>query len=190
MALKTLVKVGNISNLSDARYCAGMGVDLLGFRVIAGSDGSISAKVYQDIRGWITGPQIVAELYGIKEASQIPEIIEAFQPDYFELTPEEYELVGHALTLPFILNISKTPEFTFTGENSPAYLITQSNNPNNSKLIADNDLLFSVSDVSELNDALTHTGIAGVCLEGGEEIRPGLREYNELSEILDALDAD
>ena len=25
MALKTFVKVGNISNLSDARYCAGMG---------------------------------------------------------------------------------------------------------------------------------------------------------------------
>ncbi len=31
MALKTIVKVGNITNLSDARYCAVMGVDMLGF---------------------------------------------------------------------------------------------------------------------------------------------------------------
>ena len=29
MPLKTFVKVGNITNLSDARYCAGMGVDML-----------------------------------------------------------------------------------------------------------------------------------------------------------------
>ena len=29
--LKTLVKVGEINNLSDARYSAGMGVELLGF---------------------------------------------------------------------------------------------------------------------------------------------------------------
>ena len=29
--LKTLIKVSNINNLSDARYCAGMGVEMLGF---------------------------------------------------------------------------------------------------------------------------------------------------------------
>ena len=31
--LKTQVKVSSITNLSDARYCAGMGVDLLGFPI-------------------------------------------------------------------------------------------------------------------------------------------------------------
>jgi phosphoribosylanthranilate isomerase len=34
MPLKTFVKVGCITNLSDARYCAGMGVDMLGFRAV------------------------------------------------------------------------------------------------------------------------------------------------------------
>jgi phosphoribosylanthranilate isomerase len=31
MALKTLVKASEVNNLSDARYCAGMGVEMLGF---------------------------------------------------------------------------------------------------------------------------------------------------------------
>ena len=31
MGLKTLVKVSEVNNLSDARYCAGMGVEMIGF---------------------------------------------------------------------------------------------------------------------------------------------------------------
>jgi phosphoribosylanthranilate isomerase len=85
MPLKTLVKVGCITNLSDARYCAGMGVDLLGFRVIAGSEHHIDHTLFQQIRGWLSGPKIVAECYGISEKTNITEIISQFAPDYIEL---------------------------------------------------------------------------------------------------------
>lgn len=33
MALKTFVKISGVNNLSDARYCAGMGVNQLGFNI-------------------------------------------------------------------------------------------------------------------------------------------------------------
>jgi phosphoribosylanthranilate isomerase len=45
MALKCFVKVGNVTNLSDARYCAGMGVDLLGFPVDAAQPGPVAPHV-------------------------------------------------------------------------------------------------------------------------------------------------
>ena len=48
MPLKTIVKVGSITNLSDARYCAGMGVEMLGFNVVAGHESFIDAKKYQE----------------------------------------------------------------------------------------------------------------------------------------------
>jgi phosphoribosylanthranilate isomerase len=81
MPLKTIVKVGNISNLSDARYCAGMGVDMLGFRVIDGLPGYIAPQAFQEIRGWISGPKVVAEIYGIDRSDKIPHIVENYAPD-------------------------------------------------------------------------------------------------------------
>ena len=56
MALKTLVKVGKISNLSDAWYCAGMSVDMLGFTVIASQENYVSPELFREMRGWFYGP--------------------------------------------------------------------------------------------------------------------------------------
>src|SRR6187401_3084647 len=104
MALKTIVKVGGITNLSDARYCSGMGVDMLGFRVIEGQDNYISPKQFQEIRGWVTGPQIVAEIYGIEKESDLAEIIAQYRPDYLELGSGELNVLK-ANALPIILSL-------------------------------------------------------------------------------------
>lgn len=189
MSLRTLVKVGSISNLSDARYCAGMGVDFLGFRVIEGQTNAIPAKLYQEIRGWVTGPQMVAEIYGITDPAGIGEIVENFQPDYLELGCEEFEKVGHALTLPFILSV-KNNEPLPTMSLTPAYIIVSSATDNLTRFIPDHDVLLVVKNTRELNEALTHTGVSGVCLHGGIEIKPGLKTYDELADILEALEAE
>ena len=71
MALKTLVKISNVTNLSDARYCAGMGVDMLGFSMDADSPDYIEPKKFAEIRGWVAGVQIVGETQ-----STDPDVIE------------------------------------------------------------------------------------------------------------------
>src|ERR1044071_5737472 len=103
MPLKTVVKVGNITNLSDARYCSGMGVDMLGFRVLEGQPNYLSPKLFQEIRGWVTGPKIVAEIYGLTSPDQLQSIIENYAPDYFELNASEFEAFQGDLTLPCIV---------------------------------------------------------------------------------------
>ena len=58
--LKTVVKISNVTNLSDARYCAGMGVEMLGFSIDEAAETYVDLKKFNDIRSWIAGVQIVA----------------------------------------------------------------------------------------------------------------------------------
>lgn len=191
MALKTLVKVGSITNLSDARYCAGMGVDFLGFRVAEGQTGAIPVRTFQEIRGWITGPQIVAEIYGITSEAQLTRILEETQPDYLEMSLEEYQSIGHLIRLPYILQINDTEEIPADFSTRPAYLLTGANaNLTTSRYIPEFELLVQVSSLTELDSAVSRTGVSGIALYGGAEIRPGLKTYEELSEILEALEVD
>src|SRR5690606_36114708 len=189
MALKTLVKVGSVTNLSDARYCAGMGVDFLGFRVIADQPDAIPVKTFQEIRGWISGPQIVAEIYGIRSTSELAEVVENFRPDYLELSLNEWKAIGNGITLPFILTLSPAetlPEMM----SKPAYILTSPADESLSRFIPEHDILVAVSSPAELNAALGLTGVSGISLTGGQEIRPGLRQYDDLAEILEALESD
>ena len=54
--LRTKVKISAVTNLSDARYCAGMGVEWIGF-----SMDTVPAEKYGEIRGWLAGVQVVGE---------------------------------------------------------------------------------------------------------------------------------
>jgi len=61
MSLKTKVKISQVTNLSDARYCAGMGVHYLGFNFVAGHEFYVQPEHFMEIRSWITGPELVGE---------------------------------------------------------------------------------------------------------------------------------
>lgn len=188
MALKTLVKVGGITNLSDARYCAGMGVDFLGFRVVEGFPNSISLKSYQEIRGWVTGPQIVAEIYGVSDAQYLRQVLENFRPDMLELGLVEYEAIGSHLEMPFILALKDNEDLPHLAV-KPAYILA-SDGPAVSKLIPDYELLLKATNSQEAERCLRHTGVSGLALEGGHEVRPGLKSYDDLADILELLEQD
>jgi phosphoribosylanthranilate isomerase len=192
MPLKTLVKVGNISNLSDARYCSGMAVDMLGFKVIEGQPNHLPAKLFQEIRGWISGPKVVAEIYGIHDEGVLSEIITNYAPEYFELTCVEYANFKGKLNLPVILYLTKD-------EVTKVDLDTESENI--AYLMIDEDafgmvkectfpypILLKVKSGANLNEKLKEVSVTGVALDGSPEERPGFKDYTGLSEILEALD--
>jgi phosphoribosylanthranilate isomerase len=189
MALKTVVKVGSITNLGDARYCAGMGVDFLGFRVIEGQPNAVAANTYQEIRGWITGPQIVAEIYGITNHEALKTIVENFQPDFFELSVNDLQVVGNYLTLPFILHL-KEGEALPEMESKPAYVLMDKTGTDLIKVIPESEVLAAVSSSAELGSILEKTGITGLSLNGGNELKPGLSNFEDLALILEALEEE
>ena len=42
--LSTIVKISQVTNLSDAGYCAGMGVEMIGFMIDEDSESYVSAQ--------------------------------------------------------------------------------------------------------------------------------------------------
>ncbi len=185
MPLKTLVKVGNISNLSDARYCSGMGVDMLGFCVIEGKANYISPKLFQEIRGWIPGPRVVAEIYGLQSAEQLQEIIRNYAPDHFEMNAEEYERYQSVITHTCLVDISGTTRLPAKINPAPAYFIVD-----DAEQVTDTGIpsLLRITSGENLAGQLHSPLIHGVVLNGSPEIRPGFKDYDHLAEILEQLD--
>jgi phosphoribosylanthranilate isomerase len=182
MPLKTVVKVGNISNLSDARYCAGMGVDMLGFCVIEGKPAYLSPKLYQEIRGWISGPKVVAEIYGLQSTDQLSGIIQNYAPDYLELDADEFNKFEEALKLPCIVRVKRNIK---TESNGVAYLIAAQGD---SLETLTKPALLEINSKAGLFDKINQSQIAGIALNGTSEVRPGFKNYDELSDILEFLE--
>jgi len=183
MALKTFVKVGSITNLTEARYCAGMGVDLLGFQTVEGQPCYVAPKAFQEIRGWVAGPQVVAEIYGVTSIDELNEIRTNYLPDYLEMGLKEFFILNGQIDLPFILTLlpdEQIPDFA-----TPAYVIRSQQDQANY-----NGSLVSVATTLQAEAVLESSSSKGLVLLGSSEIKPGLKEYNELSEILEMLETD
>ncbi len=56
---KKKILVKNISNLSEARYCAGMLVDFISFELDKNEVNFIDLKKYSEIKGWISGVKLL-----------------------------------------------------------------------------------------------------------------------------------
>ncbi len=199
MSLKIKVKVGNITNLSDARYCAGMGVDMLGFR-IGESNESISPLKFKEISDWISGPQFIAELSELPKGKvqdingislielPVSEIsaLNSRQPrqemivslGILDWHVYKDDLLKHSGYIKFLLvnHLSGLPH-------------TQAKNII-SEISSIFPVLLGVEIKVELLDEYLSWPIDGVALNGSEETSPGIKDYDHLSSILERLEVD
>jgi len=182
MPLKTFVKVGSITNLSDARYCAGMGVDMLGFRAVQGQENYISPTQFQEIRGWITGPQVVAEVYGIQTSGEIAGILENYKPEYLEMGLTELALFS-TLPLPFLLFLNDG-ELMNDFPIKPEYLMSRQ------ILHTAYPLLIEIRSKSEAQKLLDNKRVNGFILHGTAELKPGLKDIELMAEVLELLEVE
>jgi phosphoribosylanthranilate isomerase len=74
------LKVAGISSLTDARYCAGMGVEFLS--LVFDSEGicSMSAETFAGIRPWIEGVKWIGEYSG-SDAALLANLASAYELD-------------------------------------------------------------------------------------------------------------
>jgi phosphoribosylanthranilate isomerase len=180
MALKTKVLVGNITNLSDARYCAGMEVDFLGF-----SASKVDSKQLSEIREWVVGPSFFVELENINDypawGQQVGIILPVKKANWPETLPGEW-----IAKYSFVHN---SPDELMSFR--PTYVIGIDYHPTHradlNALAQKHAVLIYIEDAARL-DELKDLPIAGYYLEGGEELRPGLRDFTSLSEILELLE--
>jgi phosphoribosylanthranilate isomerase len=204
MSLKTEVKVGNISNLSDARYCAGMGVQYLGFSMDSNSDQYVDQNTLKTIKEWIVGPKIVGEFSKIDPDSQIYSSLEE-ELDYIEITDPDSIDVAEKTGIPVILklditNIKSIPGLKEILDNLnnrvQFFLLDGFPGPD----IKNMDILNLSSqyrimigfkmDQQSIHAWIDGTNIFGISLKGGTEIKPGFKDYDELADILEEIEVD
>ena len=187
MALRIPVLLAEVRNLSDARYGAGMGVEMMGFTFERSHPSLIALSLFKDIVGWIAGVKLVGD-FGKEELPYVEEMLTDIPFDYIVT---ENMAVAEALTQQGKAVIWKT---SHTGNLFPAAHFQWLDTPTLtvSEIPADTEnLLFggpiSTENLAELEK---HSAIKGIVLKGSEEIRPGYKDYDQLADIFEALEVD
>ncbi len=98
------IKISNITNLSDARYAAAMGIDYMGFCFDKTDANYIALSKAKEIIEWTSGNLIVAE-FGLQSTIEIESICKHISADVVEVNNKllPYELA--TLNLPVIKKI-------------------------------------------------------------------------------------
>ncbi len=190
--LKTKVKAGNITNLSDARYCAGMGVDWLGFPVE-----SINPKTFEEITSWVTGPQFVLEI-----DKQFPKTLSHYPVNTLQVAFHQIKELNSLSNQSLIVTLAMPDwpqaknELLLNKHRILYLLITRMGNSASAdketfKEIAKNfEILIDLESCPYSLKEVLEFSVAGVSISGNQELKPGLKEYTQLSEVLEQLETD
>ncbi len=205
MALSTFVKISGITNLSDARYCAGMYVDLLGFSLERESDIFITPAQFNEITGWLSGLEFVGEFvtYNTEEVLETLENYPSVKWIEHDRIEPLVELEGKGYGLIYKMDLQEVRHIEKEvaeklNESGIIFHITSDHEEldeedlNAIKLISEHCRVvlgvgITAQNVQELIDTLN---LYGISLTGGNEIKPGLKDFDELADILEALEIE
>jgi phosphoribosylanthranilate isomerase len=186
---KPITYVRRVTNLSDARYCAGMGVDMLGYVIDPDDADYVSPKLYQEMSGWVAGPRRVIELTSSVDAVAI---IEQYNPELVHVHFNKIQKTNLP-DLPLILECDFAAceralrEGSTMGLRTEYLLITglkgQAFNTDFHPLLID-------------LGAMTTSGLVmvqqydadGIAMTGTREQAPGLKDYDHLAQVLEEID--
>ncbi len=179
MALKTTVAVGNITNLSEARYCAGMGVQYLCFPAHR-----VDPKVFKEITGWVSGPTFIVDL---SEAEHPSEAMTNYATNHWLMRPEHLTRASFPFGQTIFLDVRSSlspPEIEIA--HAFFLVIREEQLPVFSRQAGEK--LLVAGDTKSLISKIERGAVHGIWLEGSDEQRPGLKDYAALGEVLEQLD--
>jgi len=197
MTRKPIVYVNKIDNLSDARYCAGMGVDYLGISIEPESIDYVSPEKFKEIERWVSGPKWViqtnhylanlglgVEIKKYSSASAIHiknNIYESIEPSincivemsFNDWIENEIDLNKIHPNLLFVV-LNNLPNYDYLVHSLKSSLHT---NPCLLKLEKHQNIWAQT--------LIIDTDVAGFMVHGEKEIETGLKNYDYLNNILE-----
>ncbi len=205
MALKTFVKISSVNNLSDARYCAGMYVNLMGFNLEEGNKNYLAPETFKELTEWLSGLEYVGEFEN-SHPETILETLKAYEGiTYIQITEEAHlqMLVNssfHLIWKPLLNSIEDIEKLITKAaslkENDITLLLSSDDiklEGKVTKLIRElaekcTVLLGFGLNADHIDETLNATNVKGIALKGGDEIKPGFKDFDELADILEALE--
>lgn len=203
MSLKNFVKIASVSNLSDARYCAGMGVDQLGFNLNPTSTDAISPELFMEIQSWVSGPSLVGE-FGDLAATDVIKIQQSLPLDLLETSRmdavEPLQLLGKPISFSYAIDhhvhLSDLKSTLSYLDELVEQVVIHSNSPElyeeiNSQVNFYNGRIKLIKAYNVKPDSLSLLGnYHGIQLTATKEEKTGLKDYGVVMDILEALEVD
>jgi len=205
MALSSFVYISDVDNLSDARYAAGMGVNLIGFKLDPEDKASLNLEEFQEISEWISGVKIVGE-FGAINPKDVKDLLGRFKVDYLLVSNEsqihDFSTLGLPLIYKAIVNQENKEELLSTLNYCSGvvdFFLLESdrttldeNEMGLVKNIASSYPIILGYGINAENIAaiINELQVEAICLKGSPELRPGYKNFDEMADILEALDID
>lgn len=197
MALKYPVLAYEVNNLSDARYFAGMGVEMISFPL---DNGAMNMETFEGIREWIEGIYI-SGAFANEHEDKINEISESLNLDYIHIQNPDIDC--SKLNKPVIQQLSfkdEVDEVATAFQRGASLYVIENKDPDRpvyddinalKNLYFKDKLLIgygiNFENIHEIHNQLLPYGFA---LKGGQEIRPGFKDFDEMADILEAIETD
>lgn len=203
MGLTIPVILNSVNNLSDARYAAGMGVDLMGFEVEEGVDRYVSPDLFKAITAWLSGVQTVASV-SVLNPGTLAFIQEQYQPDFIQFESIEGISQSDVSAIACIQKIVIPPgkelevlaqvkqhmydEANFILLELSDWAEWQKHTEIISEVNSHHTILWALPIEKEDVAVIQSLDLKGIALKGGDEQRPGWKDLDQLIDILEALE--
>lgn len=187
MSLKTTVKVSGVNNLSNARYCAGMGVDMLGFDM-----DTMPIEQFTEIRNWLAGVKIVGETK-TSDLNIALQKIALFKPDLIEIIDFDLAVELYQKSDIEVIFIEKSVKSSLNYTENIKFLEFKDINIDSLKLFfsyaAEPYLLVAANNLNANNIKLEGNKF-GITIEADIEERPGFSNFENTMELLESLEVE
>lgn len=201
MSLLTNIKLGNITNLSDARFAAAAGATYIGFCFDPQSPFYIAPIKAKEIMDWVNGTSVVAE-FGEQSLAEIKDISELLNVDAIEvnntLSPDELLSLGKAIVKKIDVNQFTIEEIETEiaayHSVADAFHLYASNKPERydcDQLVKLSQqvkiiwgLHFTKQNVTNIIEAFKPFALN---LEGSEEEKTGIKDFEELNDLIEVI---
>lgn len=194
--LKTKVFLSGVTNLSDARYAAGMGVDYIGFNISPENKRFVNPEQVKTISEWVSGVSIIGEVDNNPsvEIKDYPvdtilinnlELIDQNNHPILKVKLSNYSSGELSALLDF--NSSKVSFFVLEVSENDLKKWQEILNEVCSNFSIYIETVYSDENLSIVVDDIRPKGIV---LYGSEEEKPGLSSYDGIADILEQLELD
>jgi phosphoribosylanthranilate isomerase len=196
MALQTRVKINSVTHLSDARYCAGMGVEWIGFCLDSTHPSYISPSQFLELSGWITGVQLIGEFFK-QNCEEIKTTLQNYAVQWIQTDRADELSSIRQLGYPTILRLFEAIELPPFQHNLPdLYLLLELNDHLSKEHITewkkkypDYKLLIGKG-ITKENSLSLATAVNGIALNGSHEVKTGYSDFETLASILETLEIE
>lgn len=207
--MSTKLKICGLTTLADARYCAGAGVDYLGFIFHPPSPRAVQPQLVRSIADWIHGPEIVGVF-----VDETPERVAGAAAEagltmvqlHGSETPEDCGRIELPIIKAFRVSAeddaSAVRERMFPYEDVVDFFLLDTYHPAAAggtgqvfdwdvaaRLAGDFPLFLSGGiDAANVRQAVEQVRPLAVDLSSGVESSPGVKDFDRLAELLDVFD--